>query len=295
MSYRRPFPDNTIPTGGVFGDRTPPRTTGHRGTDWSHFKGARGAIPCITASTFVASGKSSSVGWWVELLGSDGVYSTYCHMAAQSPLAGLKFGQAVPIDTTVGTVGATGSAARGPHLHLAMSRVKGGGLSAAFTKLIDPHAHILANLAAPAAHNQTDLEEDDMKNILIRNGNTGLVVLSDTLLSKWVPLAKDYPELLAGWGLIDEKDGMRKPNLDVPDNIFGYLQSIATAPRWSSVDVPALVKAIVAGINTRVGTGTVDPGELTAQIVAAVEGALADNFAAIPDAVIAEELARLAS
>jgi len=92
-------------------------------------------------------------------------------------------------------------------------------------------------------------DEDDMKNILIRNaGNggtstkdgpgAGQVVLSDTALSKWVGLGLGYPELLKGLGLVENADGTKAPNLNVPANVFTYLQSIAS-PAAASVELSA--------------------------------------------------------
>jgi hypothetical protein len=149
MNYRLPFPDSTIPTGGTFRDRTPPRTAYHRGTDWSYFKGARGAIPAVCNGRVVAKGWSSIVGWWVEILSTegDGMYWTYCHMANPTP---LNVGDTPTTGITVGDVGATGSAARGAHLHLAGSKVLHGGMQSLVDKLIDPHAYIAARSTAPA-------------------------------------------------------------------------------------------------------------------------------------------------
>jgi hypothetical protein len=164
MAYRAPFADSTIPTGGTFKDRTPPRTAFHRGTDYSYNKGAKGAIPSVCNGVVVDKDWSSIVGWWVEIRSTEGdaMYWTYCHMAGNSTLA---VGDAVNSGHSVGaSVGATGSAARGAHLHLAGSKIRGGGLSASVANLVDPRAYIKGRTAGTAGSGTTIPigNEDDM-------------------------------------------------------------------------------------------------------------------------------------
>lgn len=125
-------------------------------------------------------------------------------------------------------------------------------------------------------------EEDDViQSILIRNagdgGSTGhdgpgagQVVLSDTLLTKWVGLSAGYPELLQSIGLIAQADGTVAPNMNVPSNVFGYLQSIAgnhTPPIDVGSLASTLAKLLPAG-STDITPILTELGKISAQVTA---------------------------
>lgn len=137
-AFRLPFPESTI--GNRFGiqdgDNYGPQ--GHRGVDFLARVGT--PIPAI------ANGHVERV-LWSNVLGNvtvlrhylhgddNDVYSGYAHQSA----ALVRVGQDVRIGQPIGEVGATGSAATGPHLHLTLSRHELGVISGA---VVDPVAYI---------------------------------------------------------------------------------------------------------------------------------------------------------
>jgi len=308
MGYRLPFPDSTIPTGGTFADRTPPRVVGHRGTDWSFFKGARGAIGSVCRGRVVSRGWSPIVGWWVEVasLEGDGMFWTYCHMASASPLA---VGDVVDTGDRVGIVGATGSAARGAHLHLAGSKVRGGGLAAVLSKLVDPHAYIASHSAGTAGGKASPLddapvaqeEDEDMPKPIyfIANDNLGLSV-GVGREDVWVRPFPGSPLLRMTQGQWTEVNNERTP-LEVNKDYFwksGSWFGLAfaednlvrawnvSAHPWLNPTVTAEVDidALVAAIDARAVPADADEAahisETRAELLA-----LKAQIAALPDAV----------
>ncbi|MCJ1698409.1 M23 family metallopeptidase [Rathayibacter festucae] len=93
----------------------------HRGVDFA--PGAGKAIPASGAGTVTWKGSSGPLGNMVVIFyPAQGVYFGYCHMAAASPLA---LNAAVSQGTVVGSVGNTGTATTGAHLHLTASLQNG--------------------------------------------------------------------------------------------------------------------------------------------------------------------------
>lgn len=107
----------------------------HRGTDFNGWD-AGTPIPTWTAGTVAKFGWSSVLGNYVIIRRADGLYAGFHHMA--SFLLGLRVGQVFAVGDTIGTLGTTGTASTGPHLHatLARSSVVGGD------DVIDPLPYI---------------------------------------------------------------------------------------------------------------------------------------------------------
>jgi murein DD-endopeptidase MepM/ murein hydrolase activator NlpD len=146
--YKEPF-DKKL-RGDEFGNMASYRKHPHRGQDWHPAE--KTIIPAITAGKVTQIFWSDVLGNVVEILGEDGVYAQYCHLAAKPQ--SIKVGDQVSLGQPIGRVGGghntpSGSASTGAHLHLGMSKVKNGHL-APYDKLIDPIKHILKNLAGAA-------------------------------------------------------------------------------------------------------------------------------------------------
>lgn len=269
MAYALPFPASTIPTGGTFGDLTPPRTARHRGTDYSKTKGARGPIPSVCHAKLVAKGYSTIVGYWSEWqsLEGDTAFFTYAHNTEACPL---------PVGTirngreSIGqTVGGTGSAARGDHLHLALSRTKGGGLSGAVQ---DPHAYILAKASAAAGGNATLITDpgDDMAQpfyYIASSNNASVTVGAGDI---WVRNAPGEPLLRLTSGQAQEY--FTRDSLDYTSpNVKGRAGS------W--FDAAFAEDAVVAGYNQTVhpwlkpsgAAAAIDLGELATLIAGEID------------------------
>lgn len=110
---------------------------GHRGVDFQ--VAARTLIPAIGNGIVWRVGWSNALGNITVirhyLPGQADVYSGYAHQATVS----VKPGQAVARRQSIGSVGATGTAATGPHLHLTLSREPGAILDG---PVVDPVAAI---------------------------------------------------------------------------------------------------------------------------------------------------------
>jgi murein DD-endopeptidase MepM/ murein hydrolase activator NlpD len=148
--YKEPF-DKKL-RGDEFGNMASYRKHPHRGQDWHPAE--KTIIPAITAGKITQIFWSDVLGHVVEVLGEDGVYAQYCHLAAKP--TSIKVGDVVALGQPIGRVGGgrntpSGSASTGAHLHLGMSKQKNGHL-APYDKLIDPIKHITKNATgAPAA------------------------------------------------------------------------------------------------------------------------------------------------
>jgi murein DD-endopeptidase MepM/ murein hydrolase activator NlpD len=142
--YHEPF-DKSL-RGDEFGNLAPYRNgRPHRGQDWHPAE--KTVIPAVCSGKVTQIFWSGVLGWVVEVLGEDKVYTQYCHLANKP--GGYKKGDKVVIGQPIGRTGGgpntpSGSASTGSHLHLAMSSVKNGHL-APYVKLINPMEHIRKN------------------------------------------------------------------------------------------------------------------------------------------------------
>jgi murein DD-endopeptidase MepM/ murein hydrolase activator NlpD len=119
VEYRYPFdPSVTTPEGGEFASNIAngkPRTSPHRGHDFS-FAQARGvAIPAIADGIVRAMSSEGPLGNRVVLEHPDGAFSAYAHLDAPTPLG---LGQQVQLGETIGYLGSTPKVP--VHLHLTM-------------------------------------------------------------------------------------------------------------------------------------------------------------------------------
>jgi hypothetical protein len=93
------------------------RSYGHTGSDWGDGLGGRW-IPAMAAGVVVATGYSGGNGNYVSVRMENGLYWAALHMAEP---AAVNVGDSIALGQGVGVVGATGSNARGPHLHITLS------------------------------------------------------------------------------------------------------------------------------------------------------------------------------
>lgn len=135
-----PFPKNTIPKGGDFGNTDAPRTNPHRGVDFAVAGGT--PIKSATSGTVVISKWNTVLGNVVVVKDPKNVYWGYCHLRD----VGLPIGTEVVAGVTViGKVGNTGSASRGAHLHFTCSAELDGY---SHGKVVDPIAGLEKRIAA---------------------------------------------------------------------------------------------------------------------------------------------------
>lgn len=126
MSWKKPFPDKKIT--GHYGTLSEYRKRNgmqpHSGTDWAMKEGT--PIPAIAKGTIVGVYESKVLGHVVEQRVMDKAgkiwYIGYCHLANVF----LKEGDKILQGDTIGTVGNTGSASTGAHLHATLSRKQKG-------------------------------------------------------------------------------------------------------------------------------------------------------------------------
>jgi hypothetical protein len=139
--------------GDEFGNLAPYRNgRPHRGGDWAPKELAPIKAFCDGKVTNVFW--SNVLGWVVEVLAADGVYTQYSHIAPKT--VEVDKGEVIKMGDVIGKVGGgrktpSGSASTGAHLHVAMGKVKDCHL-ADRSKLLDPFKHIDAHSKpAPAA------------------------------------------------------------------------------------------------------------------------------------------------
>lgn len=138
--------------GDEFGNLAPYRNgRPHRGGDWAPKELSPIKAFCDGKVTNVFW--SNVLGWVVEVLAADGIYTQYSHIAPKT--VEVDKGEVIKMGDVVGKVGGgkktpSGSASTGAHLHVAMGKVKDCHL-ADRSKLIDPFKWIDANSAPVAA------------------------------------------------------------------------------------------------------------------------------------------------
>jgi peptidoglycan hydrolase-like protein with peptidoglycan-binding domain len=134
--------------GDEFGNLAPYRNgKPHRGGDWAPKELSPIKAFCDGKVTNVFW--SNVLGWVVEVLAADGIYTQYSHIAPKT--AEVDKGEVIKMGDVVGKVGGgkktpSGSASTGAHLHVAMGKVKDCHL-ADRSKLIDPFKWIDSNSA----------------------------------------------------------------------------------------------------------------------------------------------------
>lgn len=163
MQTLDPFPGHYLdddPFGSMDGRRYP-----HTGSDWGRSIGGKW-IPAPAAGVVVAVGYNPGNGNYVCWRLENGLYLAALHLAEPSPLSE---GDRVELGQGVGVVGATGSNANGPHLHLTLSDSPLAYLGMGNKQ--DPWAFIQAHLAdttVPATtttHRLTQEEIDEMASV----------------------------------------------------------------------------------------------------------------------------------
>jgi hypothetical protein len=132
--------------GDEFGDLSPYRNgRPHRGGDWAPRELSPIKAFCDGKVTNVFW--SNVLGWVVEVLAADGIYTQYSHIAPKT--VEVDKGEVIKMGDVVGKVGGgkktpSGSASTGAHLHVAMGKVKDCHL-ADRSKLVDPFKYIDAH------------------------------------------------------------------------------------------------------------------------------------------------------
>lgn len=148
----------------AFGFRDPvnyPRLGAHVGLDYNR---RITTVPALKAGRVTAVVWTPEMGRCVEVLSSDGVYLTYCHIANQAlPHVGQWLNQGDRVGQIATGSGAyadrnhwnfRGTASTGPHMHLVASRIHRAAWNFPYGRklsdYIDPDTIVRAVLAAPA-------------------------------------------------------------------------------------------------------------------------------------------------
>lgn len=137
---RHPFSKKTITSRFGTQDR---RVIPHRGLDYAPKEGTR--IPAVADGTIQFVKWSRVLGWVIVQSAWDvkrTVFIGYCHLLEQPK---LKAGTKIKKSQTVGHVGNTGSASKGPHLHLTIGPKSN---SVFFGVVFDPESFIDERLDA---------------------------------------------------------------------------------------------------------------------------------------------------
>ena len=152
-----PFDKNTITS--PYGDKTPPRTSPHRGLDFA--TGGNDVIRAVTDGVITDIYWSNCLGWVSEQASASGKYRiSYCHLNChkhgancQGPsvhadgsncMKNLKVGDKVEVGkTAVGRIGDSGECSRGDHLHLVIGKKHKSAVSGWTT---DPEKYIQRNI-----------------------------------------------------------------------------------------------------------------------------------------------------
>jgi len=134
MTWQHPLPPKLI--GDKYGDKEPPRTQPHRGTD---YKGdAKQFVRAVSDGVIHNIFYSACLGWIVELETDEhGLFFGYCHLACQKHGVNcdgkdhqdgsncnknIQKGDRVKAGQPIGLCGNTGLCSRGVHLHLTVSK-----------------------------------------------------------------------------------------------------------------------------------------------------------------------------
>lgn len=113
---------------------------GHRGQDFNGMPIGTD-IPAWCSGVVAENYYSNALGNVISIMRPDGLRAGYCHMENRSP---LNTGEIVTFEQPIGQLGATGTAALGPHLHATL----GGNPS--YGAVQDPLPYIVNALTAAA-------------------------------------------------------------------------------------------------------------------------------------------------
>ena len=164
MTWQHPLPPKLI--GDKYGDKEPPRTQPHRGTD---YKGdAKQFVRAVSDGVIHNIFYSACLGWIVELETDEhGLFFGYCHLACQKHGVNcdgkdhqdgsncnknIQKGDRVKAGQPIGLCGNTGLCSRGVHLHLTVSKKT----DPRYAKTFDPQKFIDQKLKKQAKTKATE-------------------------------------------------------------------------------------------------------------------------------------------
>jgi hypothetical protein len=221
---------------------------GHRGQDFNRW-GAGTPIPSWVHGTVVVNTQYKALGYTVIIEVDDaGLFAGFCHMQLRSPLA---VGQHVSIGDEVGHLGATGTAAVGPHLHATLEPTVDIGTARA----IDPLPSIITAIGLTPAggdgtafdNNPTPAPQEDLMDLLCTSDSTHFGTGQRFVLTGQGPLRC----LVTG----------------------EYALHLAAGVPSANVDADTLEKLLISlGLWEYASTGTGAPGPLTGRILGGPSG-----------------------
>ncbi|MFJ3393996.1 M23 family metallopeptidase [Leifsonia aquatica] len=233
MQLIDPFPGH-YDASDPFGNTAAPRTYAHTGSDW--IVGPGHDIPAMGAGTVVAAGWHAGNGNYVSVkLADSPLYFACLHM--QGPAA-VAVGEHIALGQTLGKVGATGTNARGAHLHVTVSDAPTAYVG--LGRRQDPWALIQAHLATT-----TEREDSPMYSI-VPDAQSPAQFVCSTITGRRQQIASPYHvTLLRRYKANDGGDKMLVAELDI---VASYLQLInpTSAPGGglSDADIARLAKVI---------------------------------------------------
>lgn len=259
--------------------------TPHKGLDCGLFHGTV-QVPALHSGKVVAVKPSSSVGHYVTVQRSDGKFDTYCHIVPSASV-GAQVSQGTNLGRQAVTQAEGGTAWLGQHTHLTLSDTLTGWATWGPHNL-DPTPGVIAVLTGTADNGSSPLtDEGDPDMFTFGSNNRGGWVGGNggTRLAnpeEWGQVFGKFPHFEFGTN----------------DRAFDVFQAgVTTLPPYPTVDQAALSSSITAAVEAAVKASPlqVDEKAIAAVVAPAVDVALADNFAALPAAVVKAEGAALAN
>ncbi|MFD6054601.1 M23 family metallopeptidase [Agromyces sp. NPDC060279] len=166
VQYQHPFSNPDLADG--WGSWAGGRSQAHRGLDYPQPEDT--PIPAVADGTVRHNIRHAALGWVIVIAHADGMFSGYCHMVRQSPLA---VGTAVTRGQTIGNVGNEGTASQGNHLHLTITFTDDGTWNNGdLSVTTDPWTYINARLNGTTTPNPTPKKEEIDMLFLINANDT---------------------------------------------------------------------------------------------------------------------------
>lgn len=246
----------------AFGVDTGGRKLPHTGIDFA----GSGPVYSVCGGNVIWSGYDTEAGWSVVIQENDGLFRGYAHMAS-APL--FKVGDWVATGGRIGTIGASGTGAKGAHLHHWAARTAAAAIriltgyinykGSQSTKqwadsmgLVDPMPSIEASLRGTETKPDPTTEEDDMAQVpqeewtavraqikAIRDEQTE----EDGIAQKTLAAVQNNYALLGKiWDRLNEvRDGQLAPGKrwTLDQELLGIVRQMAANPT-QAVDVSAL-------------------------------------------------------
>lgn len=253
-------------------------TNVHAGDDYAETYG-QDRVLAVCSGKVIHVGLSSTYGNQVHVRVSSSLVVRYHSLAGKSA---LRVGDTVTVGQTfIGFTGKSASGASGNHVHI-QAEVNG--------KPVDPRPYI-SGAAAGGSSRPFDNTEDDMYSDADRLRDQAVFDAVFNTAPSLPDNGRSIGSSLAG--IVTVVDQIKSTvtqrverGRDASGNpiLVSQIQELADA-KTIAIRLEAQLSALNAAVSALAVANGVDPEKLSAMIASKVDAALADNFAAIPDAV----------